>query len=197
MTLVAEASFLFIFCKLCPSNSVEICMNDGERQFFVCYQKKCNILGKEENFVLLLSVNETSEKVSLAHIILEEIFHLATFLEVLDRSAFTFVQKCLSSPKLPWKHHYNSLSCEISASCWVDSVARLGGISPALCVVLWLHSSSTLRLPLSRCRIYKDRGQLRYPTFSQSSVLLMVILQNLHSWKHPLDLSIWWKKIRV
>lgn len=76
---------------------------------------------------------------------------------------------------------------------WQCSQARWD--FPALCVVLWLHSSLTLRLLLSRCRIYKDRGQLKYPTFSQSSVLLMVILQNLHSWKQPLHSLILWKKL--
>lgn len=64
MNLVAEAFFLFIFCKLCLLSSVEMFMNDGERHFFVHYQKKCNILEKKENAVLLLSVNETSEEVS-------------------------------------------------------------------------------------------------------------------------------------
>lgn len=73
---MAEDFFLLIFGKFYLFSSVEIRMNDGERHFFVCHQKKCSILGKEENSVLLSSVNETSEKVSLTHIVLEEIFHI-------------------------------------------------------------------------------------------------------------------------
>lgn len=104
MTLVAEAFFLFICCKLCPLSSVEMGMNDGERHFFVL-PKEMQHSGEKRKYGVAF-ISKWNSRRSLSHTLFwRKFFNWATFLEVLDRSALALVQKCLSSPKLPWKHH--------------------------------------------------------------------------------------------